>query len=115
MYNKEENLLNNFDEMALSFVNSIYTEFLFSIKAIDRLKNENTFQLWLQKYMDKLKQRLEGQALEYIWTNRNLPTIDWFHKKLSYMIGQYLQEFLQRTKTFKYHSWHGLQQMSPSI
>ncbi|PSL30998.1 hypothetical protein [Chitinophaga ginsengisoli] len=106
MYNQEENLLNNFDVTALASVNSIYTEFLFSIKDVDRQKNENTFQLWLQKYVDKLKQSLEGKALEYISINRHLPTLDWFHKKLTYMISQYLQEFLQRTNTFNRHTLH---------
>jgi hypothetical protein len=98
MLSHAENLLNNFDETAHLFVNSIYTEFTFSIKEVDRLKNENTFQLWTKKYIDKLKQKLEGKALEYISINRDLPTIDWFHKKLVYMIRLHLQEFSYRAE-----------------
>jgi hypothetical protein len=98
MYNKHESLIVDFDETALSFLDSIYQEFLFSIENVDRLRNENTFQLWIQKYVDKLKQRLEGKALDYISINRDLPTIGWFHKKVTYIISQCLQEFLQRTK-----------------
>ena len=97
MLNHTENLLNNFDKTAHVFVNAIYQEFSFSIKEVDRLKNENTFQLRTRTYMDKLKQELERKALEYISTNRHLPTIDWFHKKLTYMIQQHLQEFVYRT------------------
>ncbi|MCF6402931.1 hypothetical protein L3C95_08610 [Chitinophaga filiformis] len=102
MYNNEEKLLTNFDRTALASVNALYVEFLSSSKDVDRLKNEDTFQLWIRKYVEKLKRSLEGKALEYISINRDLPTIDWFHKKLAYMIRLYLQEFLQRTKSFKY-------------
>ena len=96
MLSHAQNLLNKFDETAHLFVNSIYTEFIFSIKDVDRFKNENTFQLWTRKYTDKLKQALEGKALEYISINRDLPTIDWFHKKLVYMIRIHIQEFSYR-------------------
>ncbi|SFO52511.1 hypothetical protein SAMN05428949_5572 [Chitinophaga sp. YR627] len=98
MLSHAENLLNKFDEAANLFVNSIYTEFIFSIKDVDRRKNENTFQLWTKKYTDKLRQILEGKALEYIAINRNLPTIDWFHKKLVYMIRVHIQEFSYRAE-----------------
>jgi hypothetical protein len=98
MLNHAENLLNKFDETAHLFSNSIYTEFIFSIKDVDRFKNENTFQLWTKKYTDKLRQILEGKAMEYISINRNLPTLDWFHKKLSYMIRLHLQEFSSRAQ-----------------
>ncbi|ACU63429.1 hypothetical protein [Chitinophaga pinensis] len=98
MLSHTENLLNTFDETAHLFANSIYTEFIFSIKDVDRLKNENTFQLWTRKYTGKLKQLLEGQAMEYISTNRDLATIDWFHKKLVNMIRLHLQEFSYRAQ-----------------
>lgn len=99
MYCSDDEILFNFDKAALGFVNNIYVEFLFSIKDIDRFKNENTFQLWTQKYMHLLKQRLEGKAREFISRNRNLPTIDWFHKKIVYMISQHLREFSQMIRT----------------
>lgn len=99
MYSQSENLLTNFDKTALAFVNSTYMEFSFSVKNVDRWREEHVFQLWIQKYADKLKQRLEGKALEYISVNRDMPTIDWFHKKLVYMIRSFVQDFLQRTET----------------
>lgn len=99
MYCKDENLLIDFDETAFAYVNLIYGEFLCSIRHIDRLKNENIFQRCTQKYTDALKQRLEGKALEYISTNKDLPTIDWFHKKLVCIIRQYLQDFSLRAQT----------------
>lgn len=98
MYSQTENLLTNFDKLALTFVNSTYQEFSFSVQHVDRRRDENVFQLWIQKYADRLRQRLEGKALEYISVNRNLPTIDWLHKKLVYMIGRFVQDFLQRTE-----------------
>lgn len=98
MYNNAETLLNYFGETAHVCVNVTYSEFLISIKHIDRLKNENSMQLWIGKYMDKLKQRLDGKALEYIATNRDIPTIDWFQKKLMYMINSHLQEFNQMVR-----------------
>lgn len=99
MYCNDDEILFNFDKAALGFVHTIYVEFLFSIKGIDRFRDESTFQLWRQKYMHLLKQRLEGKALEYISRNRSLPTIDWFHKKMVYMISQHLKEFSQMIKT----------------
>ncbi|UPK72110.1 hypothetical protein [Chitinophaga filiformis] len=99
MYSQSETLLTDFDETALAFVNSTYVEFSFSVKNVDRRSNENIFQLWIQRYADKLKQRLEGKALEYISMNRDLPTIDWLHKKIVYMIRRFIQDFLQRTET----------------
>ncbi|SHM71626.1 hypothetical protein [Chitinophaga sp. CF418] len=104
MYSKSEDLLSNFDQAALAFVDSTYVEFSFSVKNVDRLKNENTFQLWIQKYVGKLKQRLEGKALEYISASRDLPTIDWFHKRLAYMIKRFIQDFLHRTETIQISS-----------
>ncbi|QHS59400.1 hypothetical protein [Chitinophaga agri] len=98
MYNRDENLLNVFGNTALSFLNAVYAEFLFSIKYVDRRKNEHLVQSSTMKYMDKLRMKLEEKAREYIATNRDLLTIDWFHKKLVYLIKQYLQEFLQRTQ-----------------
>lgn len=98
MHSNTETLLNNFDETAYVFVNLFYTQFCFSIKHVDRLKNENTVQLWVGQYTDSLKQSLESKALEYISRNRDLPTIDWFQKKLMYMIRLHLQEFLQRVR-----------------
>lgn len=98
MHSNVETLLNNFDEAACVSVNLIYTEFLISIKHVDRMKHENTVHLWSGKYMDRLKQRLEGKAHEFISTNRNLPTIDWFQKKMMYMIRLHLQEFSQMVR-----------------
>ncbi|WP_343672393.1 hypothetical protein [Chitinophaga sp.] len=98
MHNNTETLLSNFDETAYVSVNSFYTQFCSSIKHIDRRKNENTVQLWVGQYTDSLKQSLESKAFEYLSRNRDLPTIDWFQKKLMYMIRLHLQEFLQRVR-----------------
>ncbi|SFW65126.1 hypothetical protein [Chitinophaga sancti] len=98
MRNNIEILLFNFDETALVAVNSVYNEFLISIKNVDRLKDENTVQLWVRKYMDRLKQRLDSKALEYISNNRNIPTPDWFQKRMLYMIQLHLQEFSQMVR-----------------
>lgn len=98
MYNRDENLLAIFGNTAHTFVNSIYAEFLFSSRNIDRLKNEHVFQSCTLKYMGQLRLKLEEEARAYISTHRDLPTIDWFHKKLVYLIKQCLQDFLQRTK-----------------
>lgn len=98
MNNNADTLLNNFDEAACDSVNLMYTEFLISIQHVDRMKHENTVQLWSNKYMDRLKQRLEGTALEYISGNRDIRTIDWFQKKLMYMIRLHLQEFSQMVR-----------------
>ena len=98
MHNTAESLLNNFEETANISVNQVYAEFLISIKHIDRLKNENTVQLWIRRHMDRLKQKLDGKALEYISGNRDIPTIDWFQKKLMYIIRFHLQEFSQMAR-----------------
>ncbi|WPQ61287.1 hypothetical protein SIO70_23295 [Chitinophaga sancti] len=98
MQNKAENLLHTFDETAYVSVNLIYTEFLNSIKHVDRMKNEHTVQLWIGQYMGRLKQGLEGKAKEYISRNRDIPTIDWFQKKIIYLISVHLQEFSQMVR-----------------
>jgi len=104
MYNKDEKLLINFDEMALAFANSIYADFLFSAKTARSMTNGRAFQLKIGQYVDQLRQRLETKAMEYLSVNRDLQKIDWFNKKLVYMIRQHIQDFQQRTETFRYHS-----------
>jgi hypothetical protein len=98
MNNNADALLNNFDEAACVSVNLMYTEFLISIQHVDRMKHENAVHLWSSKYIDRLKQRLEGTAQEYISGNRDILTIDWFQKKLMYMIRLHLQEFSQMVR-----------------
>jgi hypothetical protein len=98
MQNSTENILNNFDNTAYISVKLIYSEFLNSIKHVDRLTNEYVVEMSISKYMERLKQKLEGNALEYIAKNRNIPTIDWFQKKLIYMIRLHLLEFSQMAR-----------------
>lgn len=98
MYNNTESILNNFDKTAYISVNLIYSEFLNSIKYVDRMTNEHEVEKAIGRYMDRLKQNLEGNALEYIARNRNIPTIDWFQKKLIYMIRLHLLEFSQMVR-----------------
>lgn len=98
MRNNIEILLFNFDETADVAVNLMYAEFLISIRNVDRLKDENTVQVWVGRYMDRLKQRLDSKALEYISNNRNIPTLDWFQKRLLYVIQRHLQEFSQMVR-----------------
>lgn len=98
MHNNPESILSNFDETAYVYVNLVYSEFLNSIKYVDRMTNEYAVEMSISQYMDRLKQTLEGNALECIARNRNIPTIDWFQKKLIYMIKQHLQEFSQMVR-----------------
>jgi hypothetical protein len=98
MHNKIENLVTDFDYIAQVSMNTAYAAFVFSVKNIDRQENENLFQSIIQQYAEKLKQTLEQTALEFIFNNRYLPTIDWLHKRVFFMIGQYRQEFLQQAK-----------------
>lgn len=98
MQNKAENLLHTFDETAYVSVNLIYTEFLNSIKHVDRMKNEHMVELSIGQYMGRLKLGLEGKAMEYISRNRDIPTIDWFQKKIIYLIRVHLQEFSQMVR-----------------
>jgi len=95
MHTNTEILLNDFDETAYVSVNLIYSEFLSSIRNVDRHKDENTVQLWIERHMNRLKQRLDAKALEFISSNRDIPTLDWFRKKLMYIIQLHLQEFSQ--------------------
>jgi hypothetical protein len=98
MHNNTENILINFDETAYVSVNLIYSEFLNSIKYVDRMRNEHAVEMSISQYSDRLKQRLEGNALDYIAKNRNILTIDWFQKKLIYLIRQHLMEFSQMAR-----------------
>ena len=98
MYHKAEKLLYNFDEEATDSVSLVYTEFKVSIQYVDRMKYENTVQSLVDKYMFQLKHRLESSALEFISRNRDIPTIDWFQKKIMYIIRHHLQEFSQMTR-----------------
>lgn len=98
MHNNAEQLLYNFDEKATDSVSLIYTEFKVSIQHVDRMKYENTVHLLIAKYMVRLKQRLENSALEFISGNRDIPTIDWFQKKIMFIIKHHLQEFSQMTR-----------------
>lgn len=98
MHDNTDSILDNFDKAAFIAVNLIYSEFLNAIKHIDRMTNEYAIEMSISQYMDRLKQRLEGNAIEYISRNRNIPTIDWFQKKLIYMIKLHLQEFSQMAR-----------------
>lgn len=99
MYTNDESLLFDFHQHALYYIKSLHVEFSSSIKEVDRHRNENTFQMKIQSSANKLKQNLERQALEYISINRHMPTIDWFHKKLGYMIREYIRDFLRWAET----------------
>lgn len=98
MYYNSEQLLYHFDEKATNAVSLIYTEFRESIQHVDRMKSENTVHLLVDRYMVRLKHRLETNALEFIYGNRDIPTIDWFQKKIMYIIKNHLQEFSQMTR-----------------
>lgn len=98
MYNNIDSLLNNFDLTANASVKLIYNDFLNSIQNIDRLNDEHTIYLRFQHCLDKLKQRLEGKAREYISENQNILTIDWFQKKIIYIIKCHMQEFSQMVR-----------------
>lgn len=98
MNNNIDTLLHNFDENGHVSVILIYTEFLTSIQNVDRMKDEYAVQVWIGKYMDRLKQKLEGNAREYLSNNSHIPTIDWFQKKLVHIIRQHLQEFSQMVR-----------------
>lgn len=62
------------------------------------MTDEYAVEITISQYMERLKQRLNGSALEYISRNRNIPTIDWFQKKLIYMIRLHLMEFSQMVR-----------------
>lgn|SRR5690348_7980334 len=98
MYNNADILLKNFEEVAHASVNSAYTEFLSAIKYVKKLNNEDGIQSWIRKYVDNLRQKLHNKAMEYLLTNRHLPTIDWLNKKVEYTIKYSLHEFLLRTE-----------------
>lgn len=102
MYNNHDILLKNFEEVAHASVNSTYMEFLHAIKHVNKLNNEDSIQSWIRKYADNLRQKLHSKAMEYLLTNRHVPTIDWLNKKVEYTIKYSLQEFLYRTEVRSY-------------
>ena len=78
---------------------STYEKFRLSVKRLDRLKDENVFQLQLGKYLNTFRSQLESIADELIIKNKTIKNTGHFNKFLSNKITIYLGEFRQKARS----------------
>ena len=77
---------------------SYYEKFRLSTKKLDRQRDENVFQLQVEKYMMTLKLQLENIAQELLKKSERIKNIDNCNNLLRSKINIYLKEFRQKTQ-----------------
>lgn len=93
-----EQLSVDFTTKAQKIFISTYEKFRLSTRSLDRLKDENVFQLQLGKYLNTLRYELENTAHELLTRNKAVIDIDNCNKILRDTIAIYLREFRQKAK-----------------
>lgn len=93
-----EQLSVDFTAKAQKLFISTYEQFRLSTKKLDRQRDENVFQLQVEKYLTTLRLQLEGIAHELLTRNEVIKNIDHCNKTLRDKINIYLREFRQKAK-----------------
>jgi hypothetical protein len=78
---------------------STYEKFRMCTKKLDRQRDENVFQLQVEKFMVTLKIQLESIAHDLLMKNKGVRNIDNCNKFLRDRIMIYLKEFVQKTRS----------------
>jgi len=94
-----EQLSVDFTVQAQKLFMSTYEKFRQSTKNLDRQRDENVFQLQVEKFMATLKLQLEGIAHDLLMKSKTLKNIDHCNSLLRDMIMIYLKEFIQKTRS----------------
>lgn len=98
MNRDSEQLSVDFTAKAQKLFTYTYQKFSFSIKNLDRQKDENVFQLQLGKYLNTLRSQLESIAKESVMKNKNLKNQANWSNLLGDKIDIYLKEFRQKAR-----------------
>lgn len=93
-----EQLLVDFSVQAQKLFVSTYEKFRLSTKKLDRQRDENVFQLQVEKFMATLKLQLESVAHELLIKNKSLKNTDHCNRLLRDSITIYLKEFMQKAR-----------------
>lgn len=88
----------DFTVQAQKLFMSTYEKFRICTKQLDRQRDENVFQLQLEKYMTTLKVQLESIAHELLTRNKTIRNIDHYNNLLKEKIAIYLREFRQKAR-----------------
>jgi hypothetical protein len=93
-----EQLSVDFTTHAQQLFMSTYEMFRMTTKRLDRQRDENVFQMQVEKFMATLKQQLENIANDLLKKNKAIKDIDHCNKLLRDQITVYLKEFRQKAR-----------------
>ena len=88
----------DFSTKAQKLFISNYDRFRLSAKKLDRLTDENVFQMQLGKYLSTLKSELENIAHDLLMKNKTIKNIGDCNQFLADKISIYLREFRQKAR-----------------
>lgn len=89
----------DFTVQAQKLFTTAYERFRLTTKRLDRQRDENVFQLQVEKFLATLKFQLENTAHELLMKNKALINTNHCNKLLRDMITIYLKEFIQKTRS----------------
>ena len=89
----------DFNNKAKKLFFSLYQNFAGSAKELDRRKDDNVFQQQQNKYLKTLKTELENLAQDILNKSSSSKNINLLNKKLRDEISNYLNEFMQKSKS----------------
>ena len=93
-----EQLSVDFSTKAQKLFISNYDKFRLSAKKLDRLIDENVFQMQLGKYLFNLRSELENVAHDLLMKNKTIKNIGHCNQFLANKISIYLREFQQKAR-----------------
>lgn len=94
-----EKLSVNFSIKAQQLFISTYEKFRLSTKNLDRQRDENVFQMQVEKFMATFKEQLERMAHELLTTDPAIKKNEHCNRLLRDRIIIYLNEFRQKTRS----------------
>jgi len=94
-----ENISVDFSLKAQKLFTLNYENFRVTTKNLDRQKDENVFQLQLEKFMRTLRLQLENVANDLLSKNKAIKDIDRCNQLLRDNINIYLKEFRQKARS----------------
>lgn len=93
-----EQLSVDFSTIAQKLFISNYDKFRLSTKKLDRLIDENVFQMQLGKYLFNLRSELENVAHDLLMKNKTIKNIGHCNQFLANKISIYIREFQQKAR-----------------
>ena len=97
---------NDFEHISVAFHNrakavffSLYRSFRYAAASIDRQVDENVFQQLRNKFSGRLKHQLQSIAKEMMSQAGSGINRNELNQSLSYFIGEYEHEFLQKIRS----------------